>query len=96
MGAIKPVHGVAWADGVIANCSWGGVRLRDVLNYAGVQYDGNHHVCFASYITPSQDDSYYGGSVPIEKAMNVEDDVLLAFEVRLPKAHPLRRVLTLC
>ncbi|KAF8876735.1 Oxidoreductase, molybdopterin-binding domain-containing protein [Infundibulicybe gibba] len=68
MGAIKPVHGVAWADGVIANCAWGGVRLRDILNTIGVQQNEGTHVCFSSYATLCQDDKYYGGSVPIEKA----------------------------
>ncbi|KAG7089676.1 hypothetical protein E1B28_011335 [Marasmius oreades] len=83
MGAIKPVHGVNWLDGVLANCTWGGVRLRDVLEHIGVQTNSNNpmHVCFASYATPCQDDTYYGASVPLEKAMSLEDDVLLAYEM---------------
>lgn len=80
MGAIKRVHGVGWDDGVIANCSWGGVKLCDVLKYAGIQ-DDSAHVCFTSYATLCQDDIYYGSSIPVERAMNAEDDVLLAFEV---------------
>jgi sulfite oxidase len=80
MGAIKKVNGVGWNAGVIANCKWGGVRLRDILHHAGVK-DGYAHVCFSSFATLCQDDEYYGASVPIEKAMNVEDDVMLAFEV---------------
>ncbi|GLB40590.1 putative sulfite oxidase [Lyophyllum shimeji] len=81
MSAIKPVSGVGWEAGVIANCKWGGVRLRDVLSHAGVQQQGNSHVCFASYATLCQDDEYYGSSIPLDKAMNLEDDVLLAFEM---------------
>lgn len=81
MGAIKKVHGVAWADGVIANCKWGGVRLCDVLNKAGVHGDTNLHVCFASYATLCQDDCYYGASVPLSKVMDENEDVILAFEV---------------
>ncbi|KAI3604829.1 sulfite oxidase [Moniliophthora roreri] len=82
MGAIKKVYGVGWNDGVIANGAWAGVRLRDVLQQAGIQSNaGPLHVCFASYATLCQDDSYYGGSVPLEKAMNLEDDVLLAYEM---------------
>jgi sulfite oxidase len=80
MGAIKKVNGVGWNAGVIANCKWGGVRLRDVLQHAGVK-DRHAHVCFSSYATLCQDDEYYGASVPIERAMNVDDDILLAFEV---------------
>ena len=79
MGAIKPVNGVGWDSGVIANCKWGGVRLRDVLQRAGVLQSGNSHVCFASYATLCQDDEYYGASVPLDKGL--EGDVLLAFEV---------------
>lgn len=82
MGAIKPVHGVAWGDGVIANCSWSGVRLRDILNHAGLSDNNvNLHVCFASYATLCQDDEYYGASVPLNHALNQENEVLLAYEV---------------
>lgn len=82
MGAIKPVHGVAWADGVIANCKWGGVRLRDILNHAGVQA-GYSQLCFVSRATLCQDDEYYGASVSLDRVMSVEDDVILAYEVSL-------------
>ncbi|RDB30993.1 Sulfite oxidase [Hypsizygus marmoreus] len=80
MGAIKPVHGVGWDSGVIANCKWGGIRLRDVLEHVGVQ-PGNTHVCFASYATLCQDDQYYGASITLEKAQSMDGDVLLAFEM---------------
>ncbi|KAF9067210.1 Oxidoreductase, molybdopterin-binding domain-containing protein [Rhodocollybia butyracea] len=81
MGAIKPVHGVGWNSGVIANCVWGGIRLRDVLSYVGVHTDDLLHVCFASFATLCQDDEYYGASIPISRAMKLEDDVLLAYEM---------------
>ncbi|KAF5375583.1 hypothetical protein D9757_008535 [Collybiopsis confluens] len=81
MAAIKPVHGVGWNGGVIANCVWGGVRLRDVLEHAGIRADAPLHVCFASFATLCQDDEYYGASIPLEKALRHEDDVLLAFEM---------------
>jgi sulfite oxidase len=81
MGAIKPVHGVEWADGVIANCIWGGVRLSDILKYAEVQPDCHNHVCFASHIARCQDDECYGASIPLEKALDPEGDVLVAYEV---------------
>lgn len=80
MSAIKKVYGVGWDAGVIANCKWGGVRLRDVLQHAGVK-DGHAHVCFSSFATLCQDDEYYGASVSIERVMNPDNDVLLAFEV---------------
>ncbi|KAJ7475668.1 Oxidoreductase, molybdopterin-binding domain-containing protein [Mycena latifolia] len=81
MGAIKPVNGVAWADGVVANCKWGGARLCDVLKRTGLQVDRYAHVSFSSYATLCQDDEYYGASIPLKKAMTLEDDVLLAYEM---------------
>ena len=85
MGAIKKVNGVPWKDGVIANCKWGGIRLRDLLLHCGVQDvpDGTQlHVCFSSYATLCEDDTYYGASIPLERALDEAADVLIAFEVR--------------
>lgn len=87
MGTIKPVSGVGWDGGVIANCKWGGIRLCDLLRHVGVQAS-NSHVCFASYATLCQDDEYYGASVTIQKAMDLNGDVLLAFEVCLDIGNP--------
>ncbi|PCH42230.1 molybdopterin binding oxidoreductase [Wolfiporia cocos MD-104 SS10] len=38
MSKLQPVVGVLWDDGVVANCVWGGTRLRDVLVAVGVQH----------------------------------------------------------
>jgi sulfite oxidase len=84
MGKIKTVNGVGWNAGVIANCVWGGVRLRDVLDHVRVTAGDDSNllqVCFASYATLCQDDDYYGASIPLTKALKLEDDVLLAFEM---------------
>jgi hypothetical protein len=35
MKAIKPVKGLDWDGGAIGTAVWGGVRLKDVLEYAG-------------------------------------------------------------
>lgn len=89
MSSIKPVHGVLWQDGVIANCVWGGVRLRDLLVHAGVflpavnTESSLRHVCFSSHAAPCTDDSYYGASISLQTAMDPDADVLLAYEVRL-------------
>ncbi|KAF7312182.1 Mannose-6-phosphate isomerase [Mycena indigotica] len=79
MGAIKPVNGVAWADGVVANCKWGGTRLCQLLKRTGVR--DYTQVCFSSYATLCEDDSFYGASIGIDKATTLEDDVLLAYEM---------------
>jgi len=81
MAAIKKVHGITWEGGVIANVKWAGVRLCDVLHHASIQMTGHHHVLFASHVTLCQDDSYYGASIPLARALNRDDEVLLAFEV---------------
>lgn len=87
MSDIQKVQGILWNDGVICNAKWAGVRLRDVLLSAGIDDSINGHVCFASHVTLCQDDSYYGGSIPIEKAMGIHDDVLLAYDVRIESAY---------
>lgn len=81
MSAMKKVNGILWDDGVVCNVKWGGVLLRDVLLDAGVDIEGAAHVQFASHVTPCEDDSYYGVSIPIEKAMDPAGDVLLAWEM---------------
>jgi sulfite oxidase len=87
MGAHKKVNGVPWKDGVIANCKWGGIRLRDLLLHCGIQDQADNntqlHVCFSSYATLCEDDTYYGASIPLERALDEAADVLIAFEVRL-------------
>ncbi|KAI9000480.1 molybdopterin binding oxidoreductase [Trametes punicea] len=83
MDEVKKVQGVLWHDGVICNARWAGARLHDVLERVGVDFESltSWHVCFASHVTPCQDDDYYGGSIPLSKAMNLDDDVLLAYEM---------------
>jgi sulfite oxidase len=89
MAAIKKVKGIIWDNGVIANCRWRGVRLRDVLIHAGVDASltqdalEGKHVWFASHATPCQDDSYYGGSIPLSRALDPDMDVILAIDVRI-------------
>ncbi|KAH8117832.1 molybdopterin binding oxidoreductase [Phellopilus nigrolimitatus] len=89
MAEIKPVKGITWDNGVIANCRWSGVRLRDVLLRAGVDetmQDG--HVWFASHVSVCQDDPYYGGSIPLRKALDPEGDVLLALDMNAQPLSP--------
>jgi sulfite oxidase len=69
-----------WVVGAISTAKWDGVKVRDVLRECGLDVDamvsgdvkipGLSHVQFKAH---DQDKTgvYYGGSVPIEKAMNV-------------------------
>jgi len=86
MDAIKKVHGVPWSDGVIANCKWAGVLLCDILKHVGVR--GNSHICFSSYATLCEDDEYYGASIPVDKAMTKDNNVLLAYEMNGDSLSP--------
>lgn len=81
----KPVEGLLWGQGTIANVRWGGVRLRDLLRAAGVRdaQGGALHACFASHVTACEQDDWFGASVPIEKVLDESGEALLAYEVRL-------------
>lgn len=87
MGAIKPVHGVPWGEGVVANCRWGGARLHDILNHLELipNDTADLHVCFASYATLCQDDEYYGASIPLAQVLESDPGVLLAYEACRPE-----------
>ncbi|KAF7969550.1 hypothetical protein HWV62_8669 [Athelia sp. TMB] len=84
MAELKPVNGILWKSGVVANVKWTGVRLADVLARAlpnPQTLTQDTHVCFASYVTLCQDDGYYGASIPLARAQSHAEDVLLAFEM---------------
>lgn len=97
----RKVDGINWSEGTIANVRWAGAPLRDVLLRAGVPDDRTSwkglHVSFASNVAPCEDDPLYGGSIPLERAMSEDGDVLLAYEViRCSNWHGLSRIDVLC
>lgn len=80
-----------WEEGTICNCKWAGVSMRELLRRAGAPEFGskpdktrstaqNLHLCFASHVTACQNDAWFGASIPLEKAMDENGDVLLAYE----------------
>jgi sulfite oxidase len=96
-----------WVVGAISTAKWGGVKVRDVLRECGLDVDaialgeleipGLSHVQFEAY---DQDETgvHYGGSVPIEKAVDGLGDAIFAFEMNdepLPRDHgyPVRAIL---
>ena len=98
MSKVKAVRGLAWGAAAISNATWTGVRLRDVLEHAGLgeNQTSSLHVQFEGLDTDLQGDPY-GASIPIEKVMDKDRDVLLAYEMNgepLPLDHgfPLRVV----
>jgi sulfite oxidase len=87
---LKEVQGIDWLDGAVMNCKWKGPRLRDVLIAAGVDVDQEavkkekkRFVAFGCYQVECQDDTWFGGSVELERCMSVEDEVILALDVCL-------------
>ncbi|EMD67422.1 hypothetical protein COCSADRAFT_168623 [Bipolaris sorokiniana ND90Pr] len=82
---LKEVCGIDWYDGAVMNCKWSGPLLKDVLDKAGVKVEegkmSEAHVAFACFQTTTQDDSYYGASIPLSRAMNPENAIMIALEM---------------
>lgn len=78
--AVKEVQGIDWRDAAVMNCQWTGPLLGDVLKKAGVASKEAKHVAFACHVSAVQEDSYYGGSIPLDRALRPEADVILALK----------------
>ena len=81
---IKEVSGIDWFDGAVMNCKWSGPLLKDVLERAGINLTASEqktaHVAFACNAVECQEDTWYGASIPLSRAMNPEYEVILALE----------------
>lgn len=72
-----------------------GPLLKDVLELAGIDLSseelyGKAHVAFACHQTPCQDDSFYGASIPLSRALDTSSSILLALQMNdksLPPNH---------
>jgi sulfite oxidase len=81
-----------WGTEAVSHAEWGGVLLRDVLRQAGITPVARH-VAFLGLDEPEKSPDGFGGSIPLEAALN--SPVLLADTmngVPLPPTHgyPLR------
>lgn len=79
-GLFSPrVPGVQWGNGAMGNALWTGVRLRDVLQRAGVASDALEVVFRGadSAVLPSTPD--FVKSIPIDRAL--DESTLIAFEM---------------
>ena len=81
---LSEVSGIDWGDGAVMVCTWKGPRLSAILDDAGINLpvEAMGHVAFACYLTEVQEDTWYGGSIPLSRAKSDEGDVILALEVR--------------
>ncbi len=73
------VPGVQWGSGALGNALWRGVRLRDVLQRAGVAADALEVVCDGADtpVLPATPD--FLKSLPVERAL--DENTLIAFEM---------------
>lgn len=92
-----PAKGNQWTVGAVHCANWTGIRLKDVLQDAGVKEDAVYIGYHAADIHLSRDPDKepISRGIPISKAM--QNEILLAFEMngeKIPLAHgyPLRLV----
>ena len=88
------VPGTQWAFGSVGNGRWAGVRLRDVLQKAGLR-ESAKEILFDGLDGPLGKMEDFRRSIPVKKAL--DPDTLLAFDMNgqpLPLEHgfPLRLV----
>lgn len=85
---VEPIPGeVPWGSEAVGNAAWGGVRLRDVLQAAGVA-EHALHVAFTGLDEVERHGRSFGfgGSIPLEKALS--EEVLLAYEMNGAPLEP--------
>ena len=78
--------GLAWGRGAVGNASWTGVRVRDLLERAGVKA-GARHLHTAGTDEPAGGEPEFLRSVELEKAL---EGAIVAWEMngeRLPPIH---------
>ncbi|KAF8986132.1 hypothetical protein BGZ46_009243 [Entomortierella lignicola] len=94
LAAVKEVKGVIWKSGAVSTATWSGPRLCDIIKDIAdipeselsrmlrdfhVSFEANDHV---------HEDTCYGSSIPLRKAMDPFGDVILAYEMN---GQPLTR-----
>ena len=84
-----PARGNQWTYGAVACSEWTGVRLRDVLDSAGVQSGVVYTAHFGSdtHLSGDRDKLPISRGVPIAKA--IVDNVLIAFGQNGGPLHPM-------
>lgn len=92
MNKVKQVKGLNWGIAAISTATWSGATLKDVLLAAGYTPDvakWANHVQFEG-LDKDVTGTTYGASIPLNKAVYTEGDVLLAYEMNgeaLPADH---------
>ncbi|MFD2100497.1 sulfite oxidase [Flagellimonas iocasae] len=92
-----PAKGNQWTVGAVSCAEWTGVRLRDVLEDAGIKSDAvyiGYHAA-DTHLSSDPNKEPISRGVPMDKAL--QDETLLAFsmngeDIPLAHGHPLRLV----
>lgn len=84
-----PAKGNQWTYGAVACSEWTGVRLKDVLEKAGVQSSVVYTAHYGAdpHLSGDPEKLPISRGVPIEKAMT--DNILIAFEMNGEALHPM-------
>jgi DMSO/TMAO reductase YedYZ molybdopterin-dependent catalytic subunit len=79
-GMVRPrVPGIQWGHGAMGNARWKGVRLKDVLNRAGLKKDALEVVFEAADSGMVAQTPDFAKSLPLAKAL--DQNTLIAFEM---------------
>ena len=82
-----PVGGTQWIRGAVACSEWTGVRLRDVLDSAGVKESAIYAACYGEDAAPDGGEPFSRG-IPLAKALDEHTLIALALNGDpLPAAH---------
>ncbi|XP_025101579.1 LOW QUALITY PROTEIN: sulfite oxidase-like [Pomacea canaliculata] len=99
MSTSKPVKGLNWGSAAIGNAEWSGVALNDILAQSEINLEktDKKHLVFEG-LDRGPDGSFYGASLPIELAILLKDEIIVAYEMNgkeLPRDHgyPLRVII---
>lgn len=74
-----PVFGGQWLNGAMGNVTWGGVRLKDVLQQAGIKSDASDVIFKGLDKAVLPTTPGFLKSLPLDKAL--EDDIMIAYEM---------------
>jgi len=95
---VPPASGNQWSTGAVGCPEWTGVRLRDVLEYAGIRDDAVYVGYYGAdtHLSGDPDKVPISRGVPMEKAL--QDECLIAWamngeETPLMNGYPLRLVI---
>jgi DMSO/TMAO reductase YedYZ molybdopterin-dependent catalytic subunit len=81
-----PVPGIQWGPGAVGNARWTGVRVKDLLQQAGIKASARHLHTFGSDTPPARVPPFHR-SLEVEKAL---EDGVIAYEMNgapLPPLH---------